>query len=506
MRTVAPPSIALRRSDVPLMEVTELAAPSRREPPEPLAKTAHQALWWSIANNVVGRVGTTLIGIILARILVPEDYGFYAVALVALSTLLSMNELGVSLAIVRWPGDVSRIAPTVTTLAVGFSVLLWLAMFLAAPLVAGALNSPDATWVVRMLTLSILIDAVTAVPAALMTRDFMQRARMIVDSAGFIVTAVAAVGLAVGGYGVWALVWSALLGNVVNAAFIVKYAPARYRPGFDRQIARELLSFGVPLAFASLLIIALLNFDYVVIGAKLGPLALGFYLLAFNLSAWPVNMFSAPARRISLPLFARLNAGETGASEAFVPVCAALLLVTLPACVMLAIFAQPLIALVYGNKWFPASGVLPWLTVVAVARVLGELVYDFLVALGASRTNLILQAVWLAALLPVLPLAAGLGGIEAVAIGHALVAIVIVIPAYAIVLRRTGVSLRMMARQLARPVIGSLLVGVVALAGLVLVSGKLAQIAVGGTLAAFAYMLAVYPMRATLKASAASMA
>ena len=54
----------------------------------------------------------------------PEDYGIYAAALVALSALLSMNELGVSLAIVRRPGDVSRIAPTVKTLALGFSFLL----------------------------------------------------------------------------------------------------------------------------------------------------------------------------------------------------------------------------------------------------------------------------------------------------------------------------------------------------------------------------------------------
>ena len=52
---------------------------------------------------MVGRVGTTLMGIVLARLLVPEDYGIYAAALVALNALLSMNELGVSLAIVRGP-------------------------------------------------------------------------------------------------------------------------------------------------------------------------------------------------------------------------------------------------------------------------------------------------------------------------------------------------------------------------------------------------------------------
>ena len=112
------------------------------EAAEPLHTTARRALWWSVANNIVGRVGTTLMGIVLARLLVPEDYGVYAVALVALNGLLSMNELGVSLAIVRRPGDVSRIAPTVKTLALGSSIVLWVLMFAAAPYVARRSTRP----------------------------------------------------------------------------------------------------------------------------------------------------------------------------------------------------------------------------------------------------------------------------------------------------------------------------------------------------------------------------
>lgn len=471
-------------------------------PTDPLPPVARRALGWSVLNNIVGRVGTTLIGIALARILAPADYGVYAVALVALNALLSMNELGVSLAIVRWPGDVSRIAPTVTTLALGSSLVLWALVFLAAPAIAGALNAPAATGVLRVLTLAVLIDALTAVPAALMTRDFMQRERMFVDTAGFLVTSVTAITLAVSGAGAWSLVWSVLLGNVVNGLFIMRYAPQRYRPGFRPAVARELLSFGLPLALASLLIFALLNVDYVVIGAELGPVSLGFYLLAFNLSAWPVNMFSAPARRISLPLFARLHAGETDASAAFVPVCAMLLLVTLPACLLLALFAEPLVQTVYGDTWLPAADVLPWLMLLALTRVLGELVYDFLVALGWSRSNLTLQVIWLAALVPALVIGVRTGGIEGVAIGHAAVATGLVIPSYAVVMHRAGVSLRSMAVRLLRPVAGAALAAAVAVGVVVLVHGQLAQLAIGGALTALVYGAVVYPERALLGRSA----
>ena len=483
----------------PEVETLETVEPVEGERVE---RTARRALWWSIANNLVGRVGTTLMGIVLARLLVPEDYGIYAAALVALSALLSMNELGVSLAIVRRPGDVSRIAPTVKTLALGFSFLLWVLMFAAAPHVAAAVGSPEAANVLRVLTLSVLIDAMTAVPAALMTRDFMQKERLIVDTAGFIVGSTTAIGLALAGFGVWALVWSALLGNVVNAAFILHYSPDHHPFGFRRDVARELLAFGLPLALASLVIMGLLNIDYVVIGAQLGAVQLGFYLLAFNLASWPVNMFSAPARRVSLPLFARLHAGETDASDAFVPVCTLLLLVTLPACLVLAALARPIVQIVYGDTWLPAASVLPWLMVLALVRVIGELVYDFLVALGSSRSNLSLQVVWLTALAIALPIAARKGGIEAVAMAHAGVAVCIVVPTYAIVLHRAGVSLRAVASQVLRPLVATVAGGVVAVGVAVLIPDAFARLTLGAALIGLVYLAIVFPMRRLLKSPA----
>lgn len=478
--------------------MADAMAAQKEDEVEVLETTARRALWWSVANNVVGRVGTTLIGIILARILTPEDYGVYAVALVVLNILLSVNELGVSLAIVRRPNDVSDIAPTVGTMSLVASLLMCGIIFATAPMIADALGIADATGVIRVLSLAIVIDALTAVPAALMTREFMQKERLIVDTAGFVVTSGTALALAATGAGPWALVWGALLGNLVNAVFILRYTPERYGFGFNPAVARELLGFGLPLAGASLLIIALLEIDYIVIGAELGAVSLGFYLLAFNLSTWPVNMFSAPARRISLPLFARLHNGETSASEAFVPVCCALLLVTLPACVLLGVFAEPLVNLVYGDRWMPSAEVLPWLMVLAFTRVLGELVYDFLVALGMSRSNLVLQAVWLVALVITLPIAVRADGIVGVAIAHACVAVLIVLPSYAFVLRRAGVSLRGLAAQLVRPLAGGILGAAAGICAISLISDGIVQLMIGGALVASVYLAVVYPMRTML--------
>jgi len=87
----------------------------------------------------VSKLGTVGIGVVLARMLGPHAFGTYAVAWVALQAMLSLNDLSVSLAIVRWPGDPAEIAPTVTTMAVTGSTAMYAVCFFGAPAYASAM-------------------------------------------------------------------------------------------------------------------------------------------------------------------------------------------------------------------------------------------------------------------------------------------------------------------------------------------------------------------------------
>jgi len=147
----------------------------------PLAGRASRALGWSFANTVVSRLGTLAIGIALARVLGPSEFGVFAIAMVTLLAILSFNELGVSLAIVRWPDEPRGIAPTVNTIAVATSALLTTAVVAAAPWISTALGDVRATPVIRVLAVSILINGLVATPAAMLQREFMSRQRMIAD-------------------------------------------------------------------------------------------------------------------------------------------------------------------------------------------------------------------------------------------------------------------------------------------------------------------------------------
>jgi lipopolysaccharide exporter len=127
--------------------------------------------------------------------------------------------------------------------------------------------------------------------------------------------------------------------------------------------------------------------------------------------------------------------------------------------------------------------------------VAGELAYDYLTALGSPRPNLYIQGIWLAALLPALILGGRWGGITGVAVGHAVVVVLVVAPAYALVLRTRGVDLRSLlwqSRWIGVGLVASAAVGVLALNVL---DGKIVTVFVGGGATGLAYLLAVLPMR-----------
>jgi O-antigen/teichoic acid export membrane protein len=465
-----------------------------------LGELVRKGLTWSFLNTVVGRAGTMLVGIVLARLLSPADYGVFAVALVALNALLSVNELGVSLAIVRWPGSLERIGPTVTTLSLAASALLYAACYAAAPWASAAMGSPEAAGVLRLLCAGVLIDGATAVPVALLTRNFRQDQRMLADLTSFGIGTAVSLGLAVAGFGAWSLAWGRLAGNGSSALLLFAMAPRRWRPGFDRAEARKLLAFGLPLAGSSLLVFAMLNLDYVLVGSVLGQVALGLYLMAFNLSSWPVNVFSMAVRRVSLAGFSRLQDAEERMEAAFCRALALLAAATIPVCVLLGLLATQVVRLLYGEQWVPAAQALAFLAVLGAVRVATELAYDFLVAAGRSRATLWLQALWTVSLAPALTLGARLDGIRGVAAAHAAVALLLILPAFAVALRGAGVRPAAMAASLARPLAGGALVAAACLAALWLLDGTLPVLLAAGVAGTGLHAVAVAPLRRLLRA------
>ncbi|MQY36728.1 hypothetical protein SRB17_47300 [Streptomyces sp. RB17] len=481
---------------------SETAEPSVTPAPDSLGRKVRSAARWSLINTVVMRLGNFATGILLARFaLGPAQWGVYGIAQTVLLVLLSANELGVSLAIVRWDGDPRRFAPTVLTLATATSGLLYAALFVSAPAVAGLLDTPDASGVLRVMCLCLVIDGVAQVPAGFLTREFAQGRRMLVDALNFLLSTAVTLTLAFAGWGAMSFAWGAVAGNIAALVGCALAAPGTLRFGWDPQQARALLKFGLPLAGASLLALAVVNVDTMVVGSTLGGVSLGFYVLAFNMSGWPVRVISEAARRVSFAGFSRLADSPQALAQGFSRALGVLVTGTVPLCVLLGGLAAPVVHLVYGGRWLPAADALPWLMALGLVRIGCELAYDCLVATGQRRSLILTQALWVLALVPVLIVGARLGGIVGVSQGHVLVAAGLVVPAFLHALGRAGIGLAHIARACAWPFFGGAVMTLVIVAAKHLFGDGTPALLVIGPAALACYAVCVLPGRRFLLGS-----
>jgi PST family polysaccharide transporter len=452
------------------------------------------SIGWSVLNNLASRLLTVLFGIVIARLLTPNEFGVYTVGLLALAAMQSMNELGVSVAIVRWPTDPSRLARTAVTLSVASSAGLLCMAWLTAPAVAASLHAPEAASVLRILAFCIVLDGTSSIPNALLTRSFLQARRTIADLISVPVSSILSIVLASGGFGGASLAWGTLVGNATATALIYIMAPGRPRPGWNHDDAKALLRFGLPLAGTSFLLLAVLNVSHVITGRILGPEALGLYMLAYNVAGWPNTLVSAAIRRVTIPAFGRLQHDHAALERGFARSLGWVTSAGLLACLLIGMLAAPLISILYGDRWVPAAEALKWLAVLGVARVMLDLCYDLLASVGRTRALLAVHVVWFAALVPALIFGAQSRGIAGAAAAHSLVALAVALPAYFAALHSTGIRAQALASVLVRPALAGCVGAAVLVAGQQVDLGRWLQVFGLGSLAGVVFVAIVVPV------------
>ena len=259
--------------------------------PPPLASSLGRemgrAAAWSSVSSLVLRFGTFAVGIVAARLIAPDQFGVFAVALTVHAIIVNVGDIGVSAYIVRRRGDLDAVGPTVTTLALGSTALLASAMAATAPWWQPRWARRTLQRPIRVLSLTVLLSGMSSVPGAVLTREFRQDKRFLADLSNFVASTAVLVALALVGGGAVALAASRVAGQLVSTVVMVVASPKRWLPGLDGRVMRSVLRFGVPLVASSFLGFLIGNVDYITIGRLLGAESLGMYYLAYNVGSWP---------------------------------------------------------------------------------------------------------------------------------------------------------------------------------------------------------------------------
>ena len=402
--------------------------------------SSRTALKWSMLAQGCARAGQFALGIVLARILTPEDYGTYTVALGLFLILLTFDDLGVVKGLVRWPGSFEDAAPTARTIGVLSGLVVYALAFAIAPVIASIMSAPEATPVIRVLCLGVILDAaVQIVPTASLQRRFRQDLWVIVEFTRIVVLASVTLALAFAGLGVWALVWGALAGQLSLVVVTTVLARIPMTFGWNRAVAKELLEVSAPYAFAGLVSAVMLNIDYLVLGRHSGTVEVGIYLIAFNVSSWPTSLVGQSVRAVSIRNFAELE--QQGADVGRSARRGLLLLFggALPFVAVLIAMPELTIGTIYGSEWVSGAHALRFLAVLAIVRLVDSLSDDLFFALARPGWILAKNILWIGLLFVGLNIGAALDDVTGVAIAHALIAVLVILPLICVLLARLGV-------------------------------------------------------------------
>jgi O-antigen/teichoic acid export membrane protein len=373
--------------------------------PAPLGTVAARGAATSV-TGAAARIALQVASLaVLSRLLTPADYGLVALVLAVVAVGEVFRDFGLSAAAVQAPSLTRAQRDTLFWLNAALGAALTLVTVLAAPAVALAFGRPELAAITRVLALTFLLNGCSAQYRAHLQRSFRFTWLAGADIAAQLVGVVLGIALALAGAGYWALVAQQL--GQVGAALLLLVAVARWLPRRPVRGAgvRPLVRFGWQYVAGQLVGYVGKNVDSLVLGARFGPVPLGFYNRAFQALMGPLTQLRAPTTTVALPVLARLQDDEARYGAYLQRGQLALGYTFLPAIAVGAGAAEPLVSVLLGPGWLAVA---PIFTALACAAVFDTLPYvAFWVYLSRGLTAHLLRYTVVATALRVACIAVG---------------------------------------------------------------------------------------------------
>jgi O-antigen/teichoic acid export membrane protein len=382
-----------------------------------LKRRALSSFLWTYTGFAAGRGLFFVAMLILARILVPSDFGLVAFALALLSYLGTLADLGFGAALVQ-RADAHRpgVAATAFWIGLAASAALVALCWAGAPLLAQVAPSDEIVSIFRVLSLQLFIAALGNVHHYLLAHALEFKRLFGPELSSGLVKGVVSVGLALAGAGVWSLVVGQLAGSVARTVGLWAVSPWRPNAVLVGRAVPSLVRFGGAIVVVGILGEAVRNVDYLIVGARQGADALGFYFLAFRLPELVILALFEISYRVLFPFYSRLKDltlmagdGREALVEGYLRTVRLASLVSFPVAGVVAALAVPVVVTVYGEPWRPAALPLALISLWSALYAATGMPGTVFKALGRAGLMTWTTLLWLALLVPALWLAAGIG-------------------------------------------------------------------------------------------------
>lgn len=358
-----------------------------------LRKQAISGLVWAFAQQFGNQIISFIVSIILARLLLPEEFGLIGMVLVFITIGIALTDAGLTQSLIRDKKVDQEDLSTVFFFNLAASILVYFLIFFAAPFIAEFYDQEVLVNIIRVLTLSFIISAFGSIQSTRLTKMMNFKTQTVISIPSTVASGILGVGLAYTGFGVWSLVWMKIADSGIRTIQLWVYS--KWTPSFLFNIEKfkDHFNFGYKLTLSGLLDSVFSNIYIIIIGKYFAVTQVGFYTRAQTMQKLPVSNISNALNKVTYPLFAQIQNDNVRLKRVYKQIMQTVIFVIAPVLIFAAVLAVPIFRFLLTEKWLPAVPYFQILCVVGILYPINSYNLNLLKVKGRSDLFLKLEVI-----------------------------------------------------------------------------------------------------------------
>lgn len=352
---------------------------------ENLKKKTVSGMIWSALQRF-GTMGISFVSnIVLARLLTPDDYGCIGMLAIFITVSNTFVDGGFGSALIQKKEPTQKDYSTIFWLNLFMSVVIYGILYISAPAVSRFYDIPLLSSVLRVQGIVLIINALNIVQTNQLRKSINFKRLAVIYIASQIVGAVCAIVLAYMGWGVWAWVAQQIIASSITS--VILWVMNRWLPQlcFSFDSFKQLFSFGGFILASNLINTFCNNVQGLLIGKFFNPAILGYYTQAYKLEDVASHSISSVVDQVAYPVFSKVQSDNDGLKNVIYRLILLIAYVAFPMMLILVLIAEPLIGLLYGEKWLPSVPYFQIICIGGIAGCLQGVTYLAIASIGKSK-------------------------------------------------------------------------------------------------------------------------
>lgn len=350
-------------------------------------------LLWSFIDNFSSQAISFVVGIILARLLTPKEFGLIGMITIFIAISASFINSGFGQALIRKQDCTSDDYSTVFYFNIIVAVIFYIILFIASPFISIFFNEPQLKLIIQVMSIGLIVDSLSIIQSATLNKRIDFKLQTKISLVSVFISGAIGITMAFAGYGVWSLVFKMLTGQVLRSFLLWFWNKWRPTWVFSIKAFKELFSFGSKLLASGLIDTIYNNIYYLIIGKYFSAKELGFYTRADLFKDLPSQNINGIMSRVTYPVLAQMLDKPDLMRVAFKKMLTSIMLISFVLMLGMAAVAEPLLISLIGEKWRPSVIYLQMLCFVGMLYPLHALNLNILQVLGRSDLFLRLEII-----------------------------------------------------------------------------------------------------------------